>query len=256
MTKPRRHATPRQAGGPGLLRVLAMAMLACLGPSVQAHAQFGFGGYGWGMFQYRSPSVEAINANANIRASAAFSARQGQRLTDPGDRFAYRQQQVSFQDRYNFESRQSFQEHLGRPANPRGTPVATTTRPSPGSVSSSSPGRSTGDVPVITSFINANNQVVWPADSPVEGELGPLRRLSDSATIVVANEFRSQGASNLTSVAEARKRLLDYGRPALATIRAESTQAISDTFHRFLLALYDSLARSAMRDPPPPIPRD
>ena len=38
--------------------------------------------------------------------------------------------------------------------------------------------------------------------------------------------------------------LIDYGQPALQEIRTQATPAIADTFHRFLLSLYDSLAQA------------
>jgi hypothetical protein len=258
----RKQSNPTPLLSPRLPVALAGLVLVLLVLPGRADAQFGFGGYGWGMFQYRAPSVEAINSNANIRASAAFSARAGQKLSDPGGRFAYRDQQIAMQDRYNFQSRQSFQTHLGRPANPRGTVIAEGTPPRPAPPASENPPGdaplqtiASSNIPLITSFINQANQVVWPADSPTAGDLAQLRDLSDQATILVADQFKLSGAASLTSAAEARKRLLDYGRPALVTIRRESTSAIANTFHAFLLGLYDSIAQATTRpsDPPPPI---
>ena len=44
---------------------------------------------------------------------------------------------------------------------------------------------------------------------------------------------------------EARSKLVEYGRPALQYIRENSTPRVADTFHLFLLSLYDSLAQAA-----------
>ncbi len=44
---------------------------------------------------------------------------------------------------------------------------------------------------------------------------------------------------------DARSKLVDYGRPALEYIRDNSTPRIADTFHLFLLSLYDSLGQAA-----------
>ena len=52
----------------------------------------------------------------------------------------------------------------------------------------------------------------------------------------------------ITTVTEARQRLLDYGQPALRLIRSVSTPRVAEGFHMFLLSLYDSLARQ--RIPP------
>ena len=62
---------------------------------------------------------------------------------------------------------------------------------------------------------------------------------------------------------DARAKLLDYGRPALQYIRDNATPRIADTFHLFLLSLYESLAQAATvpkpratpAAPPPDRPR-
>ena len=43
---------------------------------------------------------------------------------------------------------------------------------------------------------------------------------------------------------EARQKLLDYGRPALKYVRTHETPRVADSFHGFLLMLYDSLAQA------------
>lgn len=246
----RRRVRLRALLGPAVL-VAASTLMAAPG-----HAQFGGYGFGWGMMQFRPQSVEMLDANANIRASAAFAARQGQSLTDPGGRFAYRQQQIDLQNRYDFNSRQSFNTRLGRPANSRGTPTgiqgvaSVPAQPSATSPPSQSAPAAPPSRP-ITAFLNAMSQVVWPADSPTEGDLGLKRKISDESTVVVARQFTQNGGASLTSIAEARKHLIDYGQPALQVIRQTSSPAVADTFHNFLLSLYRSLADSAKTSAPP-----
>ena len=46
----------------------------------------------------------------------------------------------------------------------------------------------------------------------------------------------------ITTVTEARQKLLEYGQPALRLVRSVSTPRIAEGFHMFLLSLYDSLA--------------
>jgi hypothetical protein len=48
-------------------------------------------------------------------------------------------------------------------------------------------------------------------------------------------------------VASAREALIAYGQPALQYLRETSTARVADTFHLFLLSLYDSLAQAAER---------
>jgi hypothetical protein len=50
-------------------------------------------------------------------------------------------------------------------------------------------------------------------------------------------------------VTDARQKLLDYGREALTYVRAHKTPRVADSFHGFLLSLYDSLEQAA--NPPP-----
>ena len=82
---------------------------------------------------------------------------------------------------------------------------------------------------------------------------------SDKACDVVLAENKKDGVASLASVTDARQKLLDYGRPALAHARAHETPRLADTFHMFLLSLYESLAQAASpaaNQPPPPQPVD
>src|SRR5437588_152801 len=56
---------------------------------------------------------------------------------------------------------------------------------------------------------------------------------------------RRDAAASLTTVTDARQKLLGYGQPALKAIRTQATPRIADTFHLFLLSLYESLAQAA-----------
>lgn len=58
-------------------------------------------------------------------------------------------------------------------------------------------------------------------------------------------ESRLHGVASIATVTAARQKLLDYGRPALQDVRASATPRVADTFHLFLLSLYDSLAQAA-----------
>ena len=92
--------------------------------------------------------------------------------------------------------------------------------------------------------------------APADGDLKAKRDTSDKACDVVLQETRREGVASLASVTDARQKLLDYGRPALASARARETPRVADTFHMFLLSLYDSLAQAASPSsaPPPPTP--
>ena len=96
----------------------------------------------------------------------------------------------------------------------------------------------------ITSFFNRDEVLVWPADSPISGDLGPKRATSDKASLAVLHEYNRQGLASIATATEARNKLLDYGRPALKFLRGHSTVRLADTFHLFLLSLYESLEQA------------
>ncbi len=106
----------------------------------------------------------------------------------------------------------------------------------------------------LASFFDASRTLVWPSESPLAGDLKAKRNLSDQASLVVLEETKQHQAASITTVTEARQKLLEYGRPALQAIRAESTARIADLFHAFLLALYDSLEQAAWPPEAPPGP--
>jgi len=100
----------------------------------------------------------------------------------------------------------------------------------------------------LASFFDASLKLVWPSESPTDGALKQKRDLSDQASVAVLQETRGPSLASISSVTHARQKLIDYGQPALKTIRTQATAAIADTFHGFLLSLYDSLAQAA--EPP------
>ncbi len=97
----------------------------------------------------------------------------------------------------------------------------------------------------IGSFFNEARKLIWPNDSPVAGGLLEKRDTSDKACLTVAELVEKFRSAPITTVTEARQKLLDYGRPALSDIRSHSTPRIADAFHLFMLSLYDSLAQAA-----------
>jgi hypothetical protein len=97
----------------------------------------------------------------------------------------------------------------------------------------------------IGHFFDASKKFVWPGDSPIQGDLSAKRDASDQAMMSVFAETKEGRAASIASVADARQKLLDYGRPALKEIRAQATPPVADGFHRFLLSVYDSLEQAS-----------
>jgi hypothetical protein len=210
---------------PSLLAGLIVALAG--GP---ARAQFGWG-WGWG---YQTPSVvESIYSRSNIAAGAAYANRQ-QNLTAP----ARPARDVTFFERYDPETLQRMEDRVARnPRNfvgsaPSPTAVAAAVKPVQAAVQA------------ITGYFNQYQQVVWPSDAPTEGDLLARRTVSDDASRSVLKEFNADGLAKVATVTDARNKLLDYGRPALQFARTH-TPAVADSFHAFLLSLYDALGRAA-----------
>lgn len=100
------------------------------------------------------------------------------------------------------------------------------------------------DLPLV-SFFDPARRLVWPSESPLNGDLKELREISDLASLAVLDETKQTGTASITIATTAREKLLDYGRPALREIRATATARIADSFHMFMLSLYESLAQAA-----------
>ena len=86
----------------------------------------------------------------------------------------------------------------------------------------------------------------------MEGDLKEKRTTFDQASQVVLDETKKNGVASLAAVTDARQKLVDYGKPALQYVRAHETPRLADTYHLFLLSLYESLAQAA--NPPVPVP--
>ena len=97
----------------------------------------------------------------------------------------------------------------------------------------------------LSSFFDRYQKLVWPGGSPDFGDLAAKRTAADLACLGVLNDYNLHGLAQVGTVTEARSKLVEYGRPALQYIRDNSTPRVADTFHLFLLSLYESLAQAA-----------
>jgi hypothetical protein len=217
--------------------MLVAAALFGIG-SRPARAQYGMGmGFFGGFGQVPSPS-QFINDHALVRAGA------GRR--EPA-RNVYSNNSNSYINRIRdngFSSHSSARSHRSpgydvdrRPT--RSLSQASNTAPQPAPAADPRP------VHPISSFFNAARQLVWPSEAPATDELKPKRDISDQACLVVFELVEKHRSAPITTVTDARQKLLEYGQPALQVARSVSTPTIAESFHMFLLSLYDSLAAAA-----------
>jgi hypothetical protein len=218
--------------------LLAGAVALQFGAS-EAHAQYGMG---MGMFMpmrmVPSPQ-EFINQHALVNA--------GRATMGPVNRPVYANNPNSYLSRVRDNG---FTSHYG--VNSRRSPGLDSGRrrsssSNQGGNNSPQPETATAPRPLIAigSFFNSERTLVWPNDAPVTGDLKGKRDTSDQACLVVADLVEKFRSAPITTVTDARQKLLEYGRPALSEIRSHSTPRIAEAFHHFMLSLYDSLAQAA-----------
>ena len=205
----------------------------------RANAQFGFGGgfggFGWGFggfsqvekpdtFLYSKALVDA-GRDTHIPSRTVYSNNPNSYINHVRDN--------GFVDRYDVERRDPAYYRYAQPPvqNPRMTPTAMT-------VTQQKP-----SLP-LASFYNAEGHIVWPSDAPIAGELKDKRSEFDQSSQTVLAELKKNGVASIATVSEARQKLLDYGRPGLKYVRTHETPRVADTYHLFLLSLYESLAQA------------
>jgi len=214
----------------------------------RAEAQFGYGfGYGFN-FNYEPPDVSYINSKSLLNASQAMEGRgQTDAYADRSNAYFNHLHDDSAYEKMNVGTRRTLEADIGRYSDgppPSPTPPASTGRatpPSPGQATSSRP----APVIALASFFDRYQKLDWPAGAPTYGKLGTSRLAADQACLAVLNEYNLRGLAQVGTVTEARSKLLDYGRPALEYVRNNTTARIADSFHLFLLSLYESLAQAA-----------
>ncbi len=229
--------------------VLLTAFVAVLASGYgagQAEAQWGMGGgMGIGFFgggfgsNIQQPNIflnqVAISQMAHVKGPPGSNPYTSGSNPYAGNSNAYfnHVRDNGFVEQYNVYRREPTYYRSPSPARGRGaTPIAMT-------VAQSRP------IVPLTSFYNAQGQLVWPADAPMADSLKEKRAAFDQVAKAVLDEIKKNGVASIATVTDARQKLLDYGRPALKYVRTHETARIADTFHGFLLELYDSLAQAA-----------
>ncbi len=218
----------------------ALIVSASAGP---ASAQFG-----WGFSLYNpndgSQTQAGIDQRAQLRGQAAYANR-----PRAGAEPAFQQRDDSFYQKYDLSTREAMMDRvarnpglqrsaayaggsIGRPAAPAPPSVAPAPAPT---------GPPIAQVVRLGNFFDKERKLVWPSESPTNGDFGPKRQAAELAAQTVLNEYQSRGIASLETAASARRQLLEYGRPALAYLGDHATPAITDSFHAYLLTLYTDL---------------
>lgn len=222
-----------------LLAFFAAAVAFGSAPN-RAEAQWG-GGFGFGAWGGFSPVPKPetfVNSLALVAASRPSTAPGGRPYGNDGNAYFNHIRDNGFVERYNVDRRADSAYRYGA-----GPPVARSSEPPPiPTAMIVTPPKP--NLP-LSSFYKADNTLAWPADAPVEGDLKDKRATFDQASQVVLAETKKSGVASVAAVSDARQKLVDYGKPALQYVRAHETPRLADTYHLFLLSLYESLAQAA-----------
>jgi hypothetical protein len=227
----------------------AFAALMAFGPG-RAEAQFGFGGFGGYGFanQYGMQNEQMLNSWAlQNGAKATMGPKQNNVYSGNPNAYINHLHDAGFLDKYDVGTRRQIEASIGRYSDgpPPSYYRSLASQPAPEPASAPAPAQPAAPNLPLSTFFDRYQKLVWPGESPDYGALGASRATADLACLAVLNDYNLRGLAQVSTVTEARTKVVDYGRPALQYIRDNSTPRVADTFHLFLLSLYDSLGQAA-----------
>jgi hypothetical protein len=199
-------------------------------------------GFGFELFRTVPSPSQFINDHALIRAGRPQNLPSRNVYANNSNSYINRIRDNGFSPHYGTETRRSPGYDVARRRSP-GVRQANNNAPPAAAVAA--PEADPRPVYPISSFFNTARVLVWPAESPVTDDLKPKRDISDQGCLLVFVLVEKHRSAPITTVTESRQKLLEYGQPALRLVRSISTPRLAESFHLFLLSLYDSLAASA-----------
>ncbi|HEY2159499.1 MAG TPA: hypothetical protein VGH33_27990 [Isosphaeraceae bacterium] len=235
--------------GVGLSRAVALAALVAL-PAAPTRAQFGFGGFGFGFNSpgtiYGAQTTGMLNSWAlQNGAKATMGPVQDNVYANNPNAYINHLHDEGYLDKYDVGTRREIEASVGRYSDGPPPSYYRTVSQRPAPAAQPAPAQPTAPVVPLSSFFDRYQKLVWPAGSPEFGDLAAKRTTANQSCLAVLNDYNLRGLAQVGTVTEARSNLVEYGRPALQYIRDNSTPRVADTFHLFLLSLYESLAQAA-----------
>jgi len=221
--------------------VSVLELVAWMGGGV-ARAQWGMDygmfGVGFGLGHQTPASVNFLNDHALARGAAAAASRpQNLRAPIPVSK------DVDFFNRYDVATRMSMEEGIARRRMAYRAPTPTQSQAP--AVASSPPARLARPLVPLASFFDSARRLAWPADAPTHDNFAAKKSASDAKTLELLEELERKGYARISTAADARTMLLNYGQPALRFLRDTTTPRLSDAFHIFLMSLYDSIGQAS-----------
>jgi hypothetical protein len=223
--------------------ILAIGFVACGAIGAQptpAQAQwgggfggFGGGGFGWGWgfggFSQVPKPESYLYQKSLVDAGRAVPTPSRDAYANNPNSYINHVRDNGLVEHYRYSTREP--SHYRTGARPRTIPTAVAAGP---------------QTPVLplSSFFRPEGKMEWLAEAPTAGDLGEKRATFETAAQGVLNEVKNNSVASIATVADARRKLLDYGRPGLQYVRAHETPRVADAFHMFLISLYESLAQA------------
>jgi hypothetical protein len=212
--------------------IFAIGFVALIAESAMptpAQAQWGGGGWGWGGFSQVPKPESYLNQKSLVDAARGSTAPSRDVYANNPNAYINHVRDNGFVLHYRYTTREP--SHYPESASPKAsTPAPAAAQPQP--------------VLPLASFYGPDGKIEWLAEAPTAGDLGERRGTFDLACQAVLDDVKKNSIASFATATDARRKLLDYGRPALQYVRTHETPRVSDAFHMFLLSLYRSLAQA------------
>jgi hypothetical protein len=206
---------------------------------------YGFGGFGGGQIG-NYMTAQNINDRSSAAANHAYAIRQslpgtGNVYANNPNSYINNVRDASFSERFDPSTRRTIESEVVRRPE-RGPTASSAPNPSP-------PRSRAASIMPLAQFFSAAGVLVWPSEAPLDGALASQRGQADTSAKDVLQQVKTQGFAPVGLVTDARTKLIAYGTPALTYLGEHTTPAVVDSFHRFLLSLYDSLGAAGTARP-------
>ncbi len=213
--------------------VIALGFIAVVAAPTPTQAQWGMGmgGWGWGFGGFSQvPKPESyLYQKSLVDAGRAIPTPSRDVYANNPNSYINHLRDNGFVEQYSAARREPSNYRTG--SAPRTSPTALRV------------GQQTPVLP-LDSFYGRDGKIEWPGDAPTASDLSERRTAFETACHPVLDELKKNSVASIATVTEARQKLLDYGRPALQYVRIHETPRVADSFHLFLLSLYESLAQA------------
>ncbi|WZO99930.1 hypothetical protein EP7_001548 [Isosphaeraceae bacterium EP7] len=231
-----------------------VALLSALAGS-PARGQFDIM-FPWPMQNQQSPG-DFLNDRALQNAATARTAQQGGGSggvqLNSGNMYWNNLRDPAFVERYGAADRAPLSRRTTTPLN-RAPAVAAAATPAarPAAAQPSTAATSImAPAIVLDAYFDSMGRFRWPADAEIAEDLASKRQRAEAEVVAALREWQASRVTRLQTATTARQALLEFGQPTLQRLRETTSSQVAETFHVFLLGLYNGLEQATIPPPPP-----